>query len=116
MLNSGLKNCIHCQKNKITKHTKSEYSQFQAPDDRFSVVHIDLIGPYLPSNSYTYCMTCIDRFTSWMEVVPLTNITAESIARAFYEHWITRFGVPTCVITDRNSIYFRTISKFGCSM
>ncbi|XP_035224717.1 uncharacterized protein LOC118197332 [Stegodyphus dumicola] len=67
-------------------------------------MHIDLIGPYSPSNGYSYCLTCIDRFTSWMEVVlPLSNITAENIARAFYEHWITRFGVPSCVITDRGT-------------
>lgn len=41
---------MDCRKNKVIKHTKSEYSQFQAPDDRFSVVYIDLIGSYSPSS------------------------------------------------------------------
>lgn len=38
-----------------------------------------------------------------MKVVSLSNITAESIARAFYEHWITRFGVPSCIIAESGS-------------
>ncbi|XP_046145517.1 uncharacterized protein LOC123988815 [Osmia bicornis bicornis] len=36
-----------------------------------------------------------------MELVPLQSITAEKVAKAFYESWITRFGVPYQVITDR---------------
>jgi hypothetical protein len=51
----------------------------------------------------TYCLTCIDRFTSWMEVIPLEDITAEKVAKAFYHHWIARFGVPSHVITDQGT-------------
>lgn len=35
---------MDCRKNKVIKHTKSEYSQFQAPDDRFSVIDFTLIS------------------------------------------------------------------------
>ncbi|XP_049857947.1 uncharacterized protein LOC126344010 [Schistocerca gregaria] len=43
----------------------------------------------------TSCLTCIDHFTSWMEVIPLDDISAEKVARALYQHWIARFGVPS---------------------
>ncbi|GFU13426.1 retrovirus-related Pol polyprotein from transposon opus [Nephila pilipes] len=33
--------CIRCQKCKVTRHTKSKFSEYRAPDERFSVVHID---------------------------------------------------------------------------
>ncbi|GFS65432.1 retrovirus-related Pol polyprotein from transposon opus [Nephila pilipes] len=36
-----------------------------------------------------------------MKVVPLPDITAEIVGKAFYEHWICRFGVPVTIITDQ---------------
>ncbi|GFT43469.1 retrovirus-related Pol polyprotein from transposon opus [Nephila pilipes] len=36
-----------------------------------------------------------------MEVVPLPDIAAEIVGKAFYEHWIYRFGVPATIITDQ---------------
>ncbi|GFS53059.1 retrovirus-related Pol polyprotein from transposon opus [Nephila pilipes] len=59
-----------------------------APDERFSVVHIDLIGPLPPSEGIVYCLICIDRLSCWMEVVPLSHITAKIVGKASYEHWI----------------------------
>jgi len=93
--------CISCQKAKITRHTKSKFSQFQEPDNRFSVVHIDLIGPLPPSDGQIYCLTCIDRYTCWTEAIPLPDITAETVSKAFYNNWVCRFGVPGTLHTDQ---------------
>ncbi|GFX57139.1 retrovirus-related Pol polyprotein from transposon opus [Trichonephila clavipes] len=38
------KTSIRCQKCKVSRHTKSKLGEFEQPDKRFSVVHIDLIG------------------------------------------------------------------------
>ncbi|UYV67906.1 hypothetical protein LAZ67_5002464 [Cordylochernes scorpioides] len=70
------------------------FGKYQEVDERFSVIHIDLIGPLPPSNGNIYCLTCIDRYISWMEVVPLPDMKSETVARAFYENWIVRFGAP----------------------
>lgn len=95
------KTCLRCQKCKVSRHTKSKFAEYSAPDERFSVVHIDLIGPLPPSEGMVYCLTCIDRFSCWMEAVPLPDITAEIVGKAFYEHWVSRFGVPSKIITDQ---------------
>ncbi|GFS50803.1 retrovirus-related Pol polyprotein from transposon 297 [Trichonephila clavipes] len=83
-----------CQKNKINRHTFSQIGTFQEVDDRFSVIHVDIIGPFPVSEGKINCLTCIDRFACWIEVIPLSNITAETVAREFYNHWISRFGMP----------------------
>ncbi|GFW99422.1 transposon Tf2-9 polyprotein [Trichonephila clavipes] len=95
------KACIRCQKCKVSRHTKSKLGEFEQPDEWFSVVHIDLIGKLSPSEGMQYCLTCIDRFSCWMEAIPIPEITAEIVGRAFYEKWICRFGVPAKFVTDQ---------------
>ncbi|GFV62357.1 retrovirus-related Pol polyprotein from transposon opus [Trichonephila clavipes] len=36
-----------------------------------------------------------------MEAVPLPDCKAETASKAFYEHWVCRFGVPGKIITDQ---------------
>ncbi len=57
---------------------------------------IDLVGPLPPSNGCTYLLTCVDRFTKWPEAIPIPDS-----AKAFIQTWISRFGVPSTVTTDR---------------
>ncbi|GFX86039.1 retrovirus-related Pol polyprotein from transposon opus [Trichonephila clavipes] len=108
------KACIRCQKCKVSRHTKSKLGEFEQPDERFSVVHIDLIGKLPPSEGMQYCLTCIDRFSCWMEAIPIPEITAEIVERAFYEKWICKFGVPAKLVTDQGRQFeaelFRSIA------
>ncbi|XP_025421207.1 uncharacterized protein LOC112691264 [Sipha flava] len=92
--------CVECQRAKITRHVTAPLSSFSLPSQRFEHVHLDLIVmPY--SEGFRYCLTCIDRFTRWPEVILLGDQEAATVARAFYTHWIARFGTPLRITTDQ---------------
>jgi cleavage and polyadenylation specificity factor subunit 1 len=83
--------CVECQRAKITRHVTAPLGSFSLSSQRFEHVHLDLIVmPY--SEGFCYCLTCIDRFTRWSEVIPLEDQEAATVALAFYTHWIARFG------------------------
>ena len=98
-----VKVCLRCQKNKVIKHTQSALQAFPIPDSRFSSIHIDIVGKLPVSKGYNYVLTCVCRFTRWLEAIPMANMTAESVLSALWHGWISRFGVPSRLTTDRGS-------------
>lgn len=64
-----------------------------------------------PSQGYRYCLTCIDRYSRWPEVVPLADQEAETVATAFYAAWICRFGTPLRITTDQGRQFESNLFK-----
>lgn len=114
-INNWCRSCIACQKSKVQRHTISPVGKFM-PSQRFEHLHIDIVGPLPISQGKRYLITIIDRCTSWPEVFPVEDITAETVARTLYEGWISRFGCPVRITTDQGrqfeSRIFESLSQF----
>ncbi|XP_023341697.1 uncharacterized protein LOC111711545 [Eurytemora carolleeae] len=110
------KSCIPCQKSKISTHIHSTVPSIPVPIRRFSHVHVDIVGPLPSSQGLSYLLTMIDRTTRWPEVVRLSSISAESCVCAFISTWISRFGVPAVLTSDRGSQFTSSIWNGVCSV
>ena len=81
-------------------------------------MHVDLVGPLPPSNGCPYLLTCVDRFTRWLEAIPITNCSSETVSKAFIERWVAQHGCPAIVTTDQGlhfeSSFANLLSLLGC--
>ena len=93
--------CMPCQQSKIHQHTESGVGSFPQPKRRFAHVHVDIVGPLPPSEGYRCLFTIIDRSTRWPEAVPLVDSSGASCATAFLSAWVSRFGVPEHITSNR---------------
>ena len=99
-----VRTCIPCQSSNIQTHIRAPLETFQVPNHRFDCIHVDLVGPLPPSNGFTYyLLTIVDQFLRWPEAIPLNDTTTTTCAQALMSQWISRFGIPLDMTSDRGS-------------
>ena len=88
---------------------KKALTELPHPSQRFTTVHMDIVGPLSPSTSSQgiitprYLLTMVDSYSRWLEACPICNIDAETVSKAFISTWISRFGPPLTLVTDRGA-------------
>ncbi|XP_043472031.1 uncharacterized protein LOC122504828 [Leptopilina heterotoma] len=97
------KACLDCQRAKISRHNIVLPAQFVAPESRFEHIHMDIVGPLPIDNEFRYCLTLIDRFSRWPGAIPIKNIEAATVAHAFVNTWISRYGTLKTITTDQGT-------------
>ena len=58
----------------------------------------------------------IDGFTGWTEAVPIADQTAETVSKAFFDSWISRFGAPERVHTDQGAQFESAVFARTCEL
>ncbi len=98
-LRKWCRSCSECQRVKVTRRTRVPLHAFPQ-SNRFEHVHIDLIV-LENSKGFRYLCTFVDRATHWIEAIPLKDISAETISKVFYEQWVSRYGIPLQITSER---------------
>ncbi|CAB0039397.1 unnamed protein product [Trichogramma brassicae] len=80
---------------------------------RFSHVHIDIVT-LSESEGYTYALPMIDRYARWPEAVPIKNLQASTVARAFIDTWVSCYGAPAVITSDQGAQFEYDIFKQLC--
>lgn len=102
-----IKQCKHCEKNKIGRHVKNPMQISSTANQPFEKVAIDLVGEIFPhsEDNHNYILTCIDDLTKWAIAVPIKGCTAATIAHALVTNLILKYGPPKILLSD-NASYF----------
>ena len=104
---------------KITRHNIATPQSYRLPESRFRDINLDIVGPLPESNGFCYLLTVIGRYTRYVTAVPMKDATTESVVYAFLRGYVSHFGVPGSVTTDRGSqfesgMWSQLLSFLGC--
>ena len=58
----------------------------------------------------------MDRTSRWPKAVPMSSTSAEDCARALISCWISRFGVPAKITSDRGAQFTSSLWAVLCSL
>ncbi|GFV97250.1 hypothetical protein TNCV_155671 [Trichonephila clavipes] len=63
---------------------------------------LDQLYPYPASRleRYRFLLVITDHFTKWSDFIPLRKASAQAIANALFENYISRYGAPISLISD----------------
>ena len=110
-VSSFVTRCQNCQAVKPYKTIRPERGNIPVPDQRFTHIQVDIVGPLPPSEGHRYLLTILDRTSRWIEALPLTEATSENCARAFIRGWIKHFGLPRIVTSDNGNTFVAQLWK-----
>ena len=96
-----VRTCPDCAKNRLRMLKHSRPMKLFPTALPFEQVALDLLGP-LPKmprgNQHILVMAC--RFSKLTQVVPLRSATAMTVAKAFCNHRVYKYGAPRQTLTD----------------
>jgi len=74
------------------------------PEAPWEIVCADFVGP-LPRSRHgnTILLVFVDKFSKWVELIPLRKATSTSLQNAFRERIMARFGAPKIFICDNGT-------------
>ena len=78
---------------------------------------IDISGPY-PStpNGNKYCLVVVDCFTKFLEVYPMPNQEASTVAAIVAKEYISRYGIPREIHTDQGRQFESALFQELCAI
>ncbi len=114
-----VKGCAQCQANKINTHAQKAPLfpvTTQAETRPFQTVAMDFITKLPLSDGHDTILTITDQGCTKMALfLPCSEtITAEGVARLYMHHVFKRFGLPTKIISNRDTHFTSRFTKDLC--
>jgi len=101
-----------CQRRKEGREFVASLGDVDQPSAPFEVISMDITGPHVltPRNN-KYLLTFTVHFTKYVEVIPISDQSAETCARVYASQIVTRHGTGSKLVTDQGRAFMSTFSK-----
>ena len=109
--------CPDCQKRK-GPHRKPKAPMHSQPSSYPNQrIAIDIMGPLpITDRGNRYVLVIMDYFSKWVEIFPMPNMLASTVARLLFDGWICRYGAPAALHSDQGPQFESNLFKDLCRM
>ena len=113
-----VKNCKSCQLNKLTrKKTKVPMEITTTSNKPFEKIFMDIVGPLtMTENGNKYILTIQDDLSKYSLAIPIETTDAKTVCEKFVEYFISKFGMPQCILTDQGTNFTSEIFHNLCKL
>ncbi len=109
------RSCEICQKRKAHPSRPHHPLQQDKIGEPMQKMTIDLLSfDRRTLQGHKYMLVAVDSLTKWVEVVPLSDMEAETVARALVTHVICRLGIPAQIHSDMGSQFESAVFQQMC--
>ena len=112
------KSCIQCQSRSLPKLRPREPMKQRRVGTPLQTVSLDLLGPFPETNKnhYKYILSVCDHFTRWIELYPIKNMDALTVAKVFVEEFVSRHALCRQILTDQGAQLESKLFKEICRL
>lgn len=107
MKNAKSKSTIYLRNNVITTTAESAFDK----------VYLDIVGPLARVYfNFSYILTIQCELTKFIEAYPVESKDSITVAKAFVQNFILRYGIPRQVATDRGTEFINSTMNEVCKL
>lgn len=112
-----VKSCHVCEERKNPQRKKRSAMESFITGGRWERIAADIAGPFPKSESgNVYILVVADYFTKFVEIFPIPNMEAETVANVIFKGWIKRYGCPYALHTDQGRQFESQLFQNLCSL
>lgn len=112
-----VKKCDDCQRYKHSRPHIEPLTITTTASTALQKIFLDLVGPLEEDNEHNrYILTLQCELSKFVEGYPLPNKEAATVAKAFVENFILRYGIPDEIVTDRGTEFLASILTETCEL
>ena len=112
-----VRRCQKCPYHKGSTQAPSPALTYDVPDRPWQRVHCDTLSGFTTTARMNrYLVVFIDAFSRWCELVPVTDKSAVTVARAFLDNVVNRHQSPETLVSDNGTEYANEVLKQLCGL
>lgn len=112
-----VKKCDDCQRYKHSILNKEPMVITSTASSGFQKVYLDLVGPIeedCEGNLYILTLQC--ELSKFVEGYPLKNKESVTVAKAFVENFVLRYGIPDEIVSDQGTEFLASTLNETCKL